>query len=226
MHPSPVSPGHDGRVGVVLRGRGDRVMRKRRFLPMTLIAAAGLFSLTFMAGGSAVAQQSSGTPGAGMETAHPAHIHSGSCSALGDVVYPLTDVTEAGMMSTPMADIASPVPTMASGAGVSASPSAEASSSGDEDIVAESTTTVQVALADISAGGFAINVHESMKQIQNYIACGDITGTPANNMLQIPLNELNDSGYYGTATLTDNGDGTTTVVVKLAKTGGMATPTS
>jgi hypothetical protein len=196
-------------------------MRKRRFLPMTLIAAAGLFSLTFMAGGSAVAQQSSGTPGAGMETAHPAHIHSGSCSALGDVVYPLTDVTAAGMMSTPMAGMASPVPTMASGAGVSASPSV-----GEGDVVAESTTTVQVALADISAGGFAINVHESMDQIQNYIACGDITGTPANNVLQIPLNELNSSGYYGTAELTDNGDGTTTVVVKLEKTGGMATPTS
>jgi hypothetical protein len=196
-------------------------MTKRRFLPVTLIAAAGLFSLTFMAGGSAVAQQSSGTPAAGMETAHPAHIHSGSCTTLGDVVYPLTDVAAPGAMSTPMAGMASPVPTMPSGAGVSASPSAE-----DEDVVAESTTTVQVALADISAGGFAINVHESMEQIQNYIACGDITGTPANNVLQIPLNELNSSGYYGTAELTDNGDGTTTVVVKLEKTGGMATPTS
>src|SRR6478609_9599263 len=196
-------------------------MTKRRFLPVTLIAAAGLFSLTVIAGGSAVAQQSSGTPAAGMETAHPAHIHSGSCTTLGDVVYPLTDVAAPGAMSTPMAGMASPVPTMPSGAGVSASPSAE-----DEDVVAESTTTVQVALADISAGGFAINVHESMDQIQNYIACGDITGKPANNVLQIPLNELNNSAYYGTATLTDNGNGTTTVVIKLEKTEAAATPTS
>ncbi len=194
-------------------------MRKRRFLPTTMIAAAGLFALTFMAGGSAMAQQTAGTPVAGMETAHPAHIHSGSCTALGDVVYPLTDVAAPGAMSTPMAGMASPEVTMASGAGISATPSAE-----DEDVVAESTTTVQVALADISAGGFAINVHESMDQIQNYIACGDITGTPANNMLEIPLNELNSSGYYGIAILTDNGDGTTTVVVKLEKMESMATP--
>jgi len=194
-------------------------MTKRRFLPVTFIAAVGLLALTLMMGGRAAAQEAS--PAAGAETPHPAHIHSGSCATLGDVVYPLTDVAAPGAMSTPMAGMGSPVPTMPSGAGVSATPSAE-----DEEVVAESTTTVQVALADISAGGFAINVHESMEQIQNYIACGDITGTPANNVLEIPLNELNSSGYYGTATLTDNGDGTTTVVVKLEKTGGMATPSS
>ena len=200
-------------------------MTKRRFLPVTFIAAAGLLALTLMVGGRAAAQESYGTPStgtsSGTETPHPAHIHSGSCAALGDIVYPLTDVAAPGAMSTPMAGMSSPVPTMPSGAGISATPSAE-----DEDVVAESTTTVQVALADISAGGFAINVHESMDQIQNYIACGDITGTPANNVLQIPLNELNSSGYYGTAVLTDNGDGTTTVVVKLEKTESSATPTS
>ena len=201
-------------------------MTRRRFLPVTLIAAAGLLALTILIGGRATAQESYGTPttgspAAGKETPHPAHIHNGTCAALGDVVYPLSDVAAPGSMSTPMAGMeSSPMPTMASGAGVSGTPMAE------EDIVAESTTTVQVALADISAGGFAINVHESMDQIQNYIACGDITGTPANNVLQIPLNELNNSGYYGTATLTDNGDGTTTVVIKLEKTEGEATPTS
>ena len=194
-------------------------MTKRRFLPVTFIAAAGLLALTLMLGGRAAAQESSASPAAGAETPHPAHIHSGSCAALGDVVYPLTDVAAPGSMSTPMAGMAS-TPEMAEHE-MSGTPMAE-----DEEIVAESTTTVQVALADISAGGFAINVHESMDQIQNYIACGDITGMPVNNVLQIPLNELNSSGYYGTAELTDNGDGTTTVVVKLEKTGGMATPTS
>jgi hypothetical protein len=202
-------------------------MTRRRFLPVTLIAAAGLLALTMLIGGRATAQQSygtpaSGSPAAGEETPHPAHIHNGTCAALGDVVYPLNDVAAVGAMGTPMAgmEMASPEATMASGAGVSGTPMA------DKDVVAQSTTTVQVALADISAGGFAINVHESMDQIQNYIACGDITGTPANNMLQIPLNELNSSGYYGTATLTDNGDGTTTVVIELEKTEGKATPTS
>ena len=193
-------------------------MTRRRFLPVTLIAAAGLLALTMLIGGRAAAQDTYGTPttgspAAGEETPHPAHIHSGSCTALGDVVYPLNDVAAMGAMGTPEA-------TMASGAGVSGTPMA------DKDVVAQSTTTVKVALADISAGGFAINVHESMDQIQNYIACGDITGTPANNVLQIPLNELNSSGYYGTATLTDNGDGTTTVVIELEKTAGEATPTS
>ena len=127
-------------------------MAKRRFLPVTFIAAAGLLALTLMAG-SAAAQESPASPAAGAETPHPAHIHSGSCAALGDVVYPLTDVAAPGAMSTPMAGVASPVPTRASGAGISATPSA-----GDEEVVAESTTTVQVALADISAGGFAINL--------------------------------------------------------------------
>lgn len=201
-------------------------MTRRRFLPVTLIAAAGLLALTMLIGSRATAQESYGTPttgspAAGEETPHPAHIHSGSCAALGDVVYPLNDVAAMGAMGTPMAGMdmgASPEATMATGAGVSSTPMAE------KNVVAQSTTTVQVALADISAGGFAINVHESMDQIQNYIACGDITGTPTNNMLQIPLNELNSSGYYGTATLTDNGDGTTTVVIELEKTTGEATP--
>jgi len=197
-------------------------MMKRRFFPGMF--AVCLLALTFMIGGQVAAQTSSGTPSAspasGSETAHPAHIHSGSCEALGDVVYPLTDVTEAGMMSTPMAGMASPAAATTSAEEMAGSGTPMAAG----DVVAESTSTVQVALADISTGGFAINVHESMDQIQNYIACGDITGTPANNMLQIPLNELNNSGYYGIAELTDNGDGTTTVVVRLAKTGGMATP--
>ena len=202
-------------------------MTRRRFLPVTLIAAAGLLALTMLIGGRAAAQDTYGTPttgspAAGEETPHPAHIHSGSCTALGDVVYPLNDVAAMGAMGTPMSgmEMGTPEATMASGAGVSGTPMA------DKHVDAQSTSTVKVALADISAGGFAINVHESMDQIQNYIACGDITGTPANNVLQIPLNELNSSGYYGTATLTDNGDGTTTVVIELEKTAGEATPTS
>ena len=40
------------------------------------------------------------------------------------------------------------------------------------------------------------------------------------------LGELNDSGHVGVATLTDNGDGTTTVTVALVEPGEMgdATP--
>ena len=37
-----------------------------------------------------------------------------------------------------------------------------------------SESTVNVALADIQGGGFAINAHESEANIANYTACGDI----------------------------------------------------
>lgn len=66
-------------------------------------------------------------------------------------------------------------------------------------------------------GGLASSVHESAENIQNYIACGDITGLEIGG-LQIELAELNGSGYRGIASLTDNGDETTTVTVVLART--------
>jgi hypothetical protein len=99
-----------------------------------------------------------------------------------------------------------------------------------ENVVAQSTTTVDASLDDILAAEHAINVHESADNIQNYIACGEITGTPDNGVLEIELNELNGSGYEGRATLIDSGDGTTNVVVQLMMVDhGMvdeATPTS
>ena len=39
---------------------------------------------------------------------HPAHIHSGSCAQLGDVVYPLTNVSPSGMMAGMQAMAATP----------------------------------------------------------------------------------------------------------------------
>ena len=39
-------------------------------------------------------------------------------------------------------------------------------------VIESSVTTVEVALTDLSAGGYAINVHESAENIGNYIACG------------------------------------------------------
>jgi hypothetical protein len=38
----------------------------------------------------------------------------------------------------------------------------------------DSTTTVNVALADITTGGFAINVHKSAAEVSTYVSCGDI----------------------------------------------------
>jgi hypothetical protein len=72
-----------------------------------------------------------------------------------------------------------------------------------------------VALEDILGAEHAVNVHESAENIQNYIACGDITGEPENGHLSVELQELNDSGYMGHAVFTSNDDGTTTVTVTL-----------
>jgi hypothetical protein len=38
----------------------------------------------------------------------------------------------------------------------------------------ESTTTVNVALADLTTGGFAIIVHKSAAEVSTYVSCGDI----------------------------------------------------
>jgi hypothetical protein len=154
-------------------------------------------------------------------TPHPAHIHSGSCAELGDIVYPLTDVggSEKGTpMSSPMSgdmgtktsmeDMATPTIDMMD----MASPSPMAGEM--------SVTKVEAALTDLTAGGYAINVHESAENIGNYIACGDITGSASGSGdVTVQLATLNESGYSGTAMLHDNGDGTTTVTITLMHEG-------
>lgn len=77
------------------------------------------------------------------------------------------------------------------------------------DVVAESTTEVAAPLDDILGPEHAITVHESAAEIQNAIACGDLTGRPTDGELSIEMQELNDSGFTGDAQLADNRDGTT-----------------
>jgi plastocyanin len=134
------------------------------------------------------------------EESHPAHFHSGTCGdGLGDVVYPLSNVSEAAIVNgTPIAG--------ATGGATDAIP------------VAISGTTVPSTLADLLASPYAINIHESAENIGNYIACGNIGGTMIGTSdLAIGLGELNSSGYSGVATLHDNGDGTTAVSVYLTE---------
>jgi len=175
-------------------------MGNRRFAPIAIFLAA--FAL--MAGmlGSALAQDA--TPAAAM--AHPGHIHTGTCDTLGDVVFPLSDTVAVDASATPEAMMA-------------ATPAA-----GEGEVVAEGTSTVEVALEDILAAEHAINLHESAENIGNYIACGDVVGEPVDGMLTIELLELNGSGYMGQAMLMDNGDGTTEVVVMLMESDSMGTP--
>ena len=123
---------------------------------------------------------------------HPAHIHSGSCDNLGDIVAPLTDVTELTAGEVFGAESAI--------------------------LVKESETDVALPLGDILAAPHAINMHESAEAIQNYIACGDIGGRVIDGDLVIGLRELNGSGHHGVAVLEADDDGTD-VYVYLAEEG-------
>jgi len=161
-----------------------------------IIVVCGLF----LVGGTGLAHE--GTPEAAA-AAHPAHIHTGSCDTLGEVVFPLNDVAAPGHDDRGEASTEDDT---------TATPEA-----GEDKVVAESTTTVEVALDDILAAEHSVNVHESAENIANYIACGDVTGEPEDGTLEVELLELNDSGYSGSATLVDDGDGSTTVTIVLTQ---------
>jgi hypothetical protein len=151
-----------------------------------IAAVTALAALTLLVPGS-VAQ----TPVADTEAeAHPAHIHSGTCDTLGDVVVPLTDVTH---------------------------PAGEQVGAESAHAVKTSRTVVDMPLQEIIDGGHAINVHESAEAIDVYIACGDIGGTletdeDGRTHLLIGLGELNDSGHTGTVWLGDDGEETEVVI--------------
>jgi plastocyanin len=123
---------------------------------------------------------------------HPAHIHAGTCDNLGDIVAPLSDVTE-----------------LTAGE-VFGAPTAV--------LVKESETDVALPLGDILSAPHAINIHESAEAIQNYIACGDIGGRVIDGDLTIGLRELNGSGHHGVAVL-DGADDGTAVTLYLAEEG-------
>jgi plastocyanin len=141
-----------------------------------MLAAAAALTLTL----PAFAAQEADAP-------HPAHIHSGTCAELGDVVAPLTDVAlPEGEMQGP----ATALPTSIS------------------------ITTVDMPLQEIIDGGHAINVHLSADAIDQYIACGDIGGIVNEREngdgieVAFALAELNGSGHVGTAWLGAMGDQT------------------
>lgn len=125
------------------------------------------------------------------EDAHPAHIHEGTCDDLDpNPAYPLSSVGAAMLIDgTPTAG--------------------EEMVGTDSAIPVESSvTTVDVALDDLLAEEYAINVHESPENAENYIACGDIGGMMMGDNLVIGLGELNDSNSVGVAMLEPDGDQT------------------
>jgi plastocyanin len=129
---------------------------------------------------------------AGSEAPHPAHIHTGTCENLGDIVVPLTDIT------------------LLTAGEVFGAPSAVP--------VEESETEADMSLSDILASPHAVNIHQSADAIQVYIACGDIGGRVVDGKLAIGLQEINGSGHSGVAILDTAGD-QTEVTVYLANSG-------
>lgn len=201
-------------------------MGKRPFMLLTFAIAALMVVAGF---GLRVGAQDTATPGAADAVTRPTHIHAGSCPEVGDVVYPLNELTAAlgpdylAEGGTPtVAAVESPAASTPVGIGevIAADERAAASpAAADVEVVAESTTIIEASLDDILGAEHAINVHESPENIQNYIACGDLTGPATDGELHIELQELNDSGFVGRAHLTENGDGTTTVTVTLLLSG-------
>lgn len=154
-------------------------------------------TLTVLAGANAALKDEPQSP-------HPAHVHSGTCATLGDVVFPLGNVQAGGSTSgTPAADTAS-----ASGSST----------------VASSVTTIETTLSDLLASEHAVNIHKSDADIGTYIACGDIAGEPAGGQLVIALTPLNDSGATGVAILQEEGTSTTVTVYLVESGSAVATP--
>ena len=164
--------------------------------------------------GTTAALAQDATPASGAEPAHPVHVHTGSCAALGDVVYPLNDITTYditqsftfGPAATPESgSMATPLP------GVSASQTTP---------VLFSITHIDGNIAELMDGNHAINAHESAENIQNYIACGNIPQCLAAACssvigVVVDLAPLNDSGYFGVAKIDADPNGGSVVSVFL-----------
>jgi len=159
------------------------ITRRRTRVAGTLFALVAVVAATIPA---ALAQNA--TPVAQLVApARPAHIHSGDCVELGDVVVPLVDLT-------------APV-----GAGVGQAGRATPAES--------SFTTVPMTLDAILGVDHAINVHLSAERIDTYIACGELGGgVDASGALVVGLREVSDSGYAGIAFLSPAADGASTDV--------------
>jgi hypothetical protein len=147
------------------------------------IALAGMVAL----GGPAAWAQDATPQAAEPTVPRPAHIHTGTCREVGEVVAPLTDLTGATGDRVGQARRAIP---------------------------AESSfTSVPMTLDAILGADHLVNVHLSAEEIDTYIACGEIGGmlTPEGAVI-IGLRELSDSGFTGIAYLAPGVDGASTDV--------------
>lgn len=139
-----------------------------------------------------------GSAGAAQDAAssHPVHIHSGTCSELGEIVAPLNDVAPIAGGDVSGSELASPVEL--------------------------SVSEVSIPLADILAAPHAVNVHESAENIGDYIACGEIGGPVVDGKLAIGLREINGSDQSGVAVLEADANNDTDVTIYLVEEGVIA----
>lgn len=193
---------------------------------MSRVAIVAAFSLMFaliLKPGTIRAQED--------DTPHPAHVHTGSCAALGDVVAPLTDVSFDGGNATgdnatdgngtdgntTLGNV-----TDGNSSNETGGNATDGNATGSADAVPAqiSVTTVELSLDEMLSSPHAINVHLSADEIGTYIACGDIGGqTMPDGTLAIGLHELNGSGFFGIAYLVPNtsSDDETDITVFLAQ---------
>jgi hypothetical protein len=177
-----------------------------RSLSVASLAAA----LTVGVVGAGFAQDATptATGGAPVAGAFANHLHLGTCDdldpqpavALADLTFPDWVASMAGEADADDVEVVIPEPEDFGNAPIP---------------VAVATTEVAVALADIVAGGHALNVHNP-DDPGIYVACGNVGGVAdERGDLFIGLAPVEDSGFSGVAWLHDNG-GNTTVVVFLS----------
>jgi hypothetical protein len=159
-------------------------------LGKTIATAAGAAALAGMValGGPAAWAQDATPEAADLLAPRPAHIHTGTCDEVGEVVAPLTDLGGAiGGDRVGQARRAIPAQS--------------------------SFTSVPLTLDAILGADHVVNVHLSAEEIDTYIACGEIGGrlSPEGAVI-IGLRELNRSGFTGIAYLAPGADGASTDV--------------
>src|SRR5215213_6769009 len=149
--------------------------------------AAALAGMVALSGPAAWAQDA--TPRAAENAVpRPAHIHTGTCDEVGEVVAPLTDLAGA-IGGDRVGQVRRAIPAQSS------------------------FTSVPLTLDAILGADHVVNVHLSAEEIDTYIACGEIGGrlSPEGAVI-IGLRELNNSGFTGIAYLAPGADGASTAV--------------
>ncbi len=170
-------------------------MIRRRFAPRWLVAllllAVSLATPVLGSDRAVAARQDDAGTQARATTPRPAHIHAGTCDDLGIVVFSLNAVQSYGF---------------------------DPAGSGRELEVIVGTADVEI--TDLFQEDFALHVHESEQNKQNYIACGAIGDQPPppwkpSDGLSVDLIPQAGSGYSGFVSLRPEMGGGTTVTFVL-----------